>query len=263
MPASGVAVNTTTVPLGKLAVQLCGQLIPAGVLVTVPPPVPALFTVSWIPEDVVPTVIVTDAEVVPPDPVAFAVYVVVEVGLAETTPPVGVNARWLPLLPLSVTCVAFLAVTVKTEELPLAIDVGLALIVTVGAPEVPPVPTVIVTDAEAVPPAPVAFAVYVVVEVGLAENAPPVAAIVRLLPLVPVIVIAVAFLAVTVNVEELPLVIVVGLALIVMVGVVAASTAWLLTPTPANARTAHGRSIERMLWTSFMTIHPQSPLSRE
>ena len=70
---SGVAVNTTTVPLGKLAVQLPGQLIPDGELVTVPPPVPALCTVSWMGEELVPTVIVTDAEAVPPVPVAVAV----------------------------------------------------------------------------------------------------------------------------------------------------------------------------------------------
>jgi hypothetical protein len=55
--------------------------------------------------------------------------------------------------------VAFVAVTVKTEEFPLVIDVGLALIATVGAPDPPPVVTVIVTLAEAVPPAPVAVAV--------------------------------------------------------------------------------------------------------
>lgn len=76
-PDSGVAVNTTAVPLGKLAVHVCGQLIPAGVLVTVPWPVPALVTVSWTDEppdpDPVPTVIVTDAVVVPPAPVAVAV----------------------------------------------------------------------------------------------------------------------------------------------------------------------------------------------
>jgi hypothetical protein len=88
----------------------------------------------------------------------------------------------------------------------------------------------------------------VVVEVGLTDIAPPPAATVRLLPLVPVIVIAVSFVAVTVRTEELPLVIDVGLALIVTVGageLTAAPTAWPLTPTPANAGTAHGRSIER------------------
>ena len=56
-----------------------------------------------------------------------------------------------------VTPVAFAAVTVKTEALPLVIDLGLALMVTVGAPVA--VVTVIVTDAEAVPPDPVAVAV--------------------------------------------------------------------------------------------------------
>ena len=85
-----------------------------------------------------------------------------EVGLTDTTPPVDANVRLLPLVPLSVTCVAFVADTVTAEELPLAIDVGLALMVTVGAPDplpdVPPVVTVIVTLAEAVPPVPVEFA---------------------------------------------------------------------------------------------------------
>ena len=78
-------------------------------------------------------------------------------------------------------------------------------------------------------------------EVGATDVVPPPAAIVRLLPLVPVIVIPVAFWAVTVKTEELPLVIDVGLALIVMVGATAA-TAWLLM----NAGTANGRSSERM-----------------
>jgi hypothetical protein len=80
----------------------------------------------------------------------------------------------------------------------------------------------------------------VAVEVGLTDTVPPAAAIVRLLPFVPVIVIPVAFVAVTVKTEALPLVIDVGLALMVTVGAVAA-TAWLVT----NAGTAHGRSIER------------------
>jgi len=88
---------------------------------------------------------------------------VVEVGLADTVPPVGPNVRMLPLVPLSVTLVALVAETVRVVELPLAMVVGLALTVTVGAPdplpEVLPVVTVIVTLAEAVPPVPVAVAV--------------------------------------------------------------------------------------------------------
>jgi hypothetical protein len=45
-PAAAVAVRVTAVPLGKLAVQVEPQLIPEGVLVTVPVPVPASWTVS-------------------------------------------------------------------------------------------------------------------------------------------------------------------------------------------------------------------------
>ena len=81
-------------------------------------------------------------------------------------------------------------------------------------------------------------------EVGLTEIDPPLAFTVRLLPFVPVIAIPVALLAVTVKVEELPLEIDWGLALMVTVGVAAA--AWLLIPTTANAGTAQERSIERI-----------------
>ncbi|HEY5253587.1 MAG TPA: hypothetical protein VIJ53_02975 [Acidobacteriaceae bacterium] len=76
-------------------------------------------------------------------------------------PPEAATVRLLPLLPVMVIPVALVAVTVKTEELPFVIDVGLALMVTVGGDELPvePVVMVIVTDAVAVPPAPVAVAV--------------------------------------------------------------------------------------------------------
>ncbi len=82
---------------------------------------------------------------------------VAEVGLTDSDPPVAPIVRLLPLLPVIAIDVAFVAVTVKTEELPLVIDVGLALMVTVGADVLAAM--VIVTDAEAVPPAPVAVAV--------------------------------------------------------------------------------------------------------
>ena len=42
----GVAVSVTLVPRGKLALQVCGQLIPPESLVTVPVPVPDRLTVS-------------------------------------------------------------------------------------------------------------------------------------------------------------------------------------------------------------------------
>jgi len=62
----------------------------------------------------------------------------------------------LPSLPVTVTCVALLAVTINVEEPPAAIDVGFATIVTVGAA---PAVTVTIAVADAVPPAPVAVAV--------------------------------------------------------------------------------------------------------
>lgn len=81
-------------------------------------------------------------------------------------------------------------------------------------------------------------------EVGLTDTTPPVAANVVLLPLVPASVTFVAFFTDTVRTEELPFAIDVGFAVILPVGAVAA-TAWLLTPTPKNAGTAQGRSIEK------------------
>jgi hypothetical protein len=60
----------------------------------------------------------------------------------------------LPSLPLIVTCVVYLTDTVKVDELPALMVVGLAVMLMIGAEL-----TVTVTVAVVVPPAPVAVAV--------------------------------------------------------------------------------------------------------
>jgi hypothetical protein len=78
----------------------------------------------------------------------------------------------VPSDPLTVTEVAFVAATVRVDEPPAVIEPGFAVIVTVGgAGGVDVMVTVAVADA--VPPAPVAVAVYVVVAFGLADSVPP------------------------------------------------------------------------------------------
>jgi len=62
-------------------------------------------------------------------------------GLTACVPPLGCRLYVLPSDPVTVTCVAFVAVTVRVDELPDAIEVGLTLIPTMGAvggaPELP------------------------------------------------------------------------------------------------------------------------------
>jgi hypothetical protein len=79
--------------------------------------------------------------------------------------------------------VAFVAVTVKVDEPPEAIEIGFAAMLTVGGGfEV----TVMVALAEVFPPAPFAVAVYVVVTVGLTACVPPPGCSVYVLPSLPV-----------------------------------------------------------------------------
>ena len=80
----------------------------------------------------------------------------VAAGLTVCVPPLGSRAYVLPSVPVTVTWVAFTADTVKVDELPDAIDVGFAVMLTVGAGlDV----TVTVVTAEVLPPAPDAVAV--------------------------------------------------------------------------------------------------------
>jgi len=95
-PAPGVCVNVTCVPVGKFAAQTVPQLIPAGVLVTVPVPVPESDTVS-----VGNAAIVNVAET---DALLFKVTLHEPVPVqAPPHPPktkpeagVGVNVTWVP-----------------------------------------------------------------------------------------------------------------------------------------------------------------------
>ena len=96
------------------------------------------------------------AEAWPPAPFATAVYVVVAAGLTACVPPIACRGYVLPSLPVTVTWVEFVAVTVKIAELPEVIDIGFAAMVTAGAGLAMTVTTAV---AVAVPPAPVAVAV--------------------------------------------------------------------------------------------------------
>jgi hypothetical protein len=87
------------------------------------------------------------------------------------------------------------------DELPEAIGVGFAVMLTVGAGGAT---TVTVVVAETFPPAPVAVAVKVVFAAGLTACVPPLGCRLYVLRSVPVTVTWFAFVAVTVNVDESP-----------------------------------------------------------
>jgi hypothetical protein len=128
--------------------------------------------------------------------------------------------------------VAFVATTVKVDELPETIDVGFARMVTVGAGFEVEV-TVTVAVAAAMPPVPIAAAVYMVVAIGLTVWVPPLGCRAYVMPSDPVTVTLVAFVAVTVRVDELPEVIEEGEAEIPKVGPPDVEVA--LPPQPANS----------------------------
>jgi hypothetical protein len=57
----------------------------------------------------------------------------VTVGLTDTVPPVPGKVLFVPSAPVTVTLVAFVAVTVKVELDPAAIEAGFAVMLTVGS----------------------------------------------------------------------------------------------------------------------------------
>ena len=96
-PLSWAAVRVTWVPSSNWAEQLEPQLMPAGVLVTDPPPDPEFVTVSVCWEVPVPKVAVTDSS---------AFIVTVQVPVPEHPPPdQPVNVEPDPGVAVNVTCV--------------------------------------------------------------------------------------------------------------------------------------------------------------
>jgi hypothetical protein len=89
-------------------------------------------------------------------------------------PPLGCRVYELPSLPVTTTCVAFVAATVNVDDPPETIVVGFALMLTVGVGFASTV-TIAGGVELTVPPGPVAVAVYVVVAVGLTVCKPLVA----------------------------------------------------------------------------------------
>src|SRR3989454_6605042 len=156
-PAAGVAVSVTGVRLGKLAEQVAPQLMPAGELVTVPLPVPALLTVSAkvgrakVAVTVVAALRVTVQAPVPEQPppaqpvkvepaaaVAVSVTAVPLVKLAEQVTPQLIPAGELVTVPLPAP--AGVTVRVKLCRVKVAVTVVAAETVTTHdpAPEHPP-----------------------------------------------------------------------------------------------------------------------------
>ncbi len=157
--------------------------------------------------------------------------------LLDRTPVLALpDVSFAPLQsPVAVQLVAFVLLHVSVALLPLVIDVGLAVKVTVGTGGAV---TVTVADAEALPPLPVHSNVYVLVAVSPPVDAVPLVALVP--DQVPEAAQLVAFVLLQVSVEPLPLVIDVGLAVKVTVGAEGTVTATVadaeaLPPLPVHS----------------------------
>jgi hypothetical protein len=123
-PELGVAARLIEEPLAKLALHVEPQLIPAGVLVTVPVPLPALVTVSFMgagPLDV--NVAVTDAE-------ALSAMVHVAVPLQPPDHPPNVE----PALGAAVSVTEVPVAKVALQVEPQLIPAGLLLIIPAPLP---------------------------------------------------------------------------------------------------------------------------------
>lgn len=117
LPDPEVAVSVTDVPLEKDALQVCGQLIPAGLLVTVP--VPFTTTVNW---GAALKLAVTDA---------CAVKVTLQEPVPEHAPDQPANV--LPALGVAVSVTDVPGSKVAEQVLPQVMPAG--LLVTVPPPE--------------------------------------------------------------------------------------------------------------------------------
>src|SRR5207245_6402523 len=121
-PAAGAAVGVTAVPLAKLAAQVAPQVMPAGLLVTVPAPVPALETVS---------VKVGRAKVAVT--VVAALRVTVQAPVPEQPPPVQ-PVKVEPAAALAVSVTAVPLVKLAAQVAPQVMPAGALVIVPLPVP---------------------------------------------------------------------------------------------------------------------------------
>lgn len=122
-PVLAVAVSVTGVPLAKLALHVDPQLMPEGLLVTVPVPVPAACTVTWIPEA---------------DKLNVAVTVALAVGVTTHDPvplqPPDQPANVEPVLGAAVRVTGVPLAKLAVHVVPQLIPVGLLVTVPVPVP---------------------------------------------------------------------------------------------------------------------------------
>jgi len=95
-PADGVAVSDTCVPVAKFATHALGQLMPAGLLVTVPVPVPASVTVRAAVVDALNVAVTASAALIVTTHEAVPVHAPLQPANAEPVEAVGVSVTCVP-----------------------------------------------------------------------------------------------------------------------------------------------------------------------